>query len=66
LLALDDDASMRKQINPSPAGVAADLSSLRLNNAGPDEDDNGNNDEYLTTPAYLHRMVSSKSKWLKR
>jgi hypothetical protein len=62
LLALDADAGVRKQITPSPAAVAADLSSLRLNNTGPNKDDDDNNEEYTTTPAYLHRTVFSKSK----
>jgi hypothetical protein len=62
LLSLDADANMRKQITPSPAAVAADLSSLQSNDAGPNKDNNDNNEEYATTPTYLHRTVSSKSK----
>ncbi len=62
LLALDADAGMRKQTTSSLAAVAADLSSLRSNNAGPDKDNDDNDEEYTTTPAYLHRTVSSKSK----
>ena len=54
MLALDADAGVRKQITPSPAAVATDLSSLWLNNAGPDKDDDDNDEEYTTTPAYLH------------
>ncbi len=55
LLALDADACMRKQITPSPAAVAADLSSLQSNDVGPNKDDNDNDEEYTTTPAYLHQ-----------
>jgi hypothetical protein len=62
LLALDADAGVRQQITPSPAAVAADLSSLWLNDAGPDEDDDDNDEEYTTTSAYLHQTVSSKLK----
>jgi hypothetical protein len=54
LLTLDTGASVRKQIIPSPATVAADLSSLWSNDTRPDKDDNDNDEEYTTPPAYLH------------